>query len=44
MKSVQSVLQVLKLVAKYGAYIFVIVDVVNYAVDRIQQEIDKEKA
>lgn len=44
MKNIQSVLQVLKIVAKYGAYLYVIVDIINYAVERTQQEVDKEKA
>jgi len=44
MKQIQGAIQVLKLVAKYGAYFIVIFDIVNYAVKKFEEvSAEKEK-
>jgi hypothetical protein len=42
MKQIQGAIQVLKLVAKYGAYFIVIFDIVNYAVEKFEEVASKK--
>lgn len=42
MKKIKSIVDILKVVVKYGAYIMVIVDVVQYAIDKIE-DLNKSK-
>lgn len=42
MKNVTNIINALKLVAKYSAYVLVIVDVINFAIERIEAIAEKE--
>lgn len=44
MKQIASAIQMLKLIAKYGAYFIVIFDIISYAVDKLQTVADKIEA
>lgn len=42
MKNVTNIINALKLVAKYSAYVLVIVDVINFAIERFEAIAEKE--
>ena len=44
MKNISNVINALKLVAKYSAYVVVIVDVLNFAIEKFEALAEKETA
>lgn len=43
MKNITPIINALKLIIKYSAYVIVIVDVVNFAIERFESLAEKEK-
>lgn len=43
MKNISNIIGALKLVAKYSAYVLVIVDVINFAIERFESIAEKEQ-